>query len=118
MLAPGSAEFKQLDEQIVKMNANLQVEVTQKRKELVEREAQIYYKTYEEVAGVIKWYAERQNIGLVLRFNGTRADPANRESILRNINKAIHYQNSIDITADIEVLLNQVAQRQTGAATK
>lgn len=118
LLTPGSAEFKQVDEQIVKMNANLQVEVTQQRKELVEREAKIYYETYLQVSQAISYYAERQGIGLVLRFNGEQADPANRESILRNINKAIHYQNSIDITPDIEVLLNRMASNQAGGTTR
>ena len=90
---PGSAEYKQLDEQIVRMNASLQVEVTQKRKDLVEREAKIYFDTFKEVERVIGYYAERQGIGIVLRFNGEEADPNNRESILRSINKAVHFQN-------------------------
>lgn len=104
---PGSAEFKQLDEQLVKMQAALQVDVTQKRKGLVEREAKIYYDTYVQVDQAIKYYAERQGIGLVLRFNGENADPNNRESILRSINKAVHFQNKVDITPDVLALLNR-----------
>lgn len=114
---PGSPEFKQIDEQLVRANADLQVEVTGKRKELVEREAQIYYSTYREVSQAIKYYADRQNIGLVLRFNGEDADPANRESILRNINKAVHYQNKVDITPDVLSLLNRAAQANRGGTT-
>lgn len=106
---PGSAEFKQLDEQIVRMQATLQVEVTQKRKDLVEREAKVYYDTYVEVDNAIKLYAEHTGIGLVLRFNDEDADPNNRESILRAINKAVHYQNSIDITDDLLAYLNRTA---------
>lgn len=106
---PGSAEFKQLDEQIVRMNASLQVDVTQKRKQLVEREAKIYYDTYKQVEQVINYYAERQGIGLVLRFNGEEADQNNRESILRSINKAVHFQNKIDITPDVLALVNRSA---------
>lgn len=115
---PGSEEFKQIDDQIVRMNAALQVEVTQKRKELVEREAKVYYDTYVEVDNAVKLYAEHKGIGLVLRFNGEQADPNNRESILRSINKAVHYQNSIDITPDLLAYLNRsaTAQRPTGQA--
>jgi Skp family chaperone for outer membrane proteins len=105
--APGSPEFKQLDEQIVRMTAGLQVDVTQKRKELVDREAKIYYDTYVEVTNTIKLYAEHKGIGMVLRFNGEDADPNNRESILRAINKAVHFQNSIDITPDVLAYLNR-----------
>lgn len=106
---PGSPEFKQLDEQIVRMTAGLQVDVTQKRKELVDREAKIYFDTYVEVTNTIKLYAEHKGIGMVLRFNGEEADPNNRESILRAINKAVHFQNSIDITPDVLAYLNRSA---------
>ena len=113
---PGSPEFKQLDEQIVRMTAGLQVDVTQKRKELVDREAKIYFDTYVEVTDTIKLYAEHKGIGLVLRFNGEDADQNNRESILRAINKAVHFQNSIDITPDVLAYLNRsVAQRPAAA---
>ena len=40
------------------------------RKDFLEREAKVYYQTYLEVVDVVKYYAKRQNIGLVLRFNG------------------------------------------------
>ncbi len=115
---PGSPEFKQLDEQIVRMTAGLQVDVTQKRKELVDREAKIYFDTYVEVTDTIKLYAEHKGIGLVLRFNGEEADQNNRESILRSINKAVHFQNSIDITPDVLAYLNRsaVTQRPAGGA--
>lgn len=114
---PGSPQFKDLDEQIVRMNASLQVDVTQKRKQLMEREASIYYDTYVEVEAAIRSYAEYKKIGLVLRFNGEDADQTNRESILRSINKAVHYQNSIDITPDVLAYLNRnTAARPSGAA--
>jgi len=113
---PGSPEFKQLDEQIVRMTAGLQVDVTQKRKELVDREAKIYYDTYVEVTNTIKLYAEHKGIGMVLRFNGEEADPNNRESILRAINKAVHFQNSIDITPDVLAYLNRAETAARPAA--
>ncbi len=113
--APGSPEFKQLDEQIVRMTAGLQVDVTQKRKELVDREAKIYFDTYVEVTKTIALYAEHKGIGLVLRFNGEEADPNNRESILRSINKAVHFQNSVDITPDVLAYVNRPATAQNPA---
>ena len=109
---PGTPDFKRLDEQVVKMKAGLQVEVTQKRKALVEQEAKIYFDTYIEVGKAIEYYAQRQGIGLVLRFNGDDADPLNRESILRSINKAVHFQNQIDITPDVLALLNRDGAKQ------
>ena len=115
---PGSTEYNQLDNQVVELKAGLQVKVTQKRKSLVEQEAAIYYQTYLEVKQAIDSYAQHQGIGLVLRFNGDDADPNNRESILRSINKAVHYQNQIDITPDVLGMLNgsqQAGRSTTGA---
>lgn len=107
---PGSPEFEQLDGQLLQMKAALQIQVTQKRKSLVEQEAKIYYETYVEVSKAIEYYAQRQGLGLVLRFNGDEADPNNRDSILRAINKAVHYQNQVDITPDVLALLNRAGQ--------
>ena len=115
---PGTPEYDQIDNQVVNMKAGLQVKVTQKRKALVEREAEIYYQTYLEVNQAIKSYAEYKGLGLVLRFNGDDADPANRESILRSINKAVHYQDSIDITPEVLAMLNRTQQAAAPGGTR
>lgn len=110
---PGAPELNEIDEQLIKMQANLQVEVSKKRKQLVEQEAKIYYETYLEVDDMIKKYAKHRGIGLVLRFNGEEADPNNRESIIRSINRAVHFQNQIDITPDVLTYLNRAAAEST-----
>lgn len=106
---PGTDEYRQLDEKVVQMKADFQVKTTQMRKSVAEREAGIYYQTYREVDQAIKYYAKQKGISLVLRFNGDDADPNNRDSILRSINKTVHYQDSIDITPDVLGLLNRAA---------
>lgn len=114
---PGTSEFRQMDEKVVQMKADFQVKTTQMRKEVAEQEATIYYQTYREVDQAIKYYAKQQGISLVLRFNGDDADPNNRDSILRSINKTVHYQDQIDITPDVLGLLNRAAQQQAGRGT-
>ena len=64
----------------------------------MEREAKVYYQTYLEVVDAVNYYAKRQNIGLVLRFNGEPVDPNRREDVLREINKPVVMQDQIDIT--------------------
>ena len=59
------------------------------RKDFLEREAKVYYQTYLEVVDAVKYYAKRQNIGLVLRFNGEPVDPNRRDDVLREINKPV-----------------------------
>ena len=82
------------------------------RKDFLEREAKVYYQTYLEVVDAVKYYAKRQNIGLVLRFNGEPVDPNRREDVLREINKPVVVQDQIDITPDVLALLNRDQRAQ------
>jgi Skp family chaperone for outer membrane proteins len=97
----GSPEFKRLDEQVTEEKSDFNLRATKQRKEFLEREARIYYTAYQEITDAVKYYAQRHNIGLVLRFNGEASDPNNRPDVLRAINKAVMFQNNIDITPEI-----------------
>jgi Skp family chaperone for outer membrane proteins len=105
----GAAEYKQLDEELARQMAEFNLKMTRLRKSFLEREAEIYYRTYLEVNDAVKYYATQHNIGIVIRFNGEPVDPNNREGVLREINKPVVFQNQIDITPDILVLLNRDA---------
>ena len=104
---PGSTEFSQLDDELATMKAQFQLNMQRLRKGFLEKEAKAYYDTYQQVSQAISYYAERQKIGLVLRFNGEPADPLQREAILRDINKPVQFQNKIDITPDILAMVNR-----------
>ncbi|MEM9184940.1 MAG: OmpH family outer membrane protein [Planctomycetota bacterium] len=104
---PGTPEFSQLDDKIATSKASFQLNMQRMRKGFLEKEAKVYYETYQEVNQMIENYAKYQGLGLVLRFNGEPADPAQREAVLRDINKPVQYQNSIDITPDVLALLNR-----------
>jgi Skp family chaperone for outer membrane proteins len=103
----GSAEYKKMDEDIAQQMANFNLKMGKLRKEFLEREAKVYYQTYLEVVDAVKYYAKRQNIGLVLRFNGEPVDPNRRDDVLREINKPVVVQDQIDITPDVLALLNR-----------
>jgi Skp family chaperone for outer membrane proteins len=109
----GTPDYKQLDEELAREKANFNVEMTQLRKEFLEREAKVYHQTYLEVDDTVRYYAERNEIGLVLRFNGEPPDPNRREQVLQSINKPVVYQNKIDITPDILALLNRSERQAT-----
>jgi Skp family chaperone for outer membrane proteins len=104
---PGSAEYKQYDEEVARMMADFNVKMTRLRKDFLEREAKVYYQTYLEVVEAVGYYAKRHNIGLVIRFNGEPVDPNRREDVLREINKPVPWQDNIDITPDVLALLNR-----------
>jgi Skp family chaperone for outer membrane proteins len=106
---PGTPEFKAADEEVTRMKADFNVHMTQLRKDFLEREAKTYFETYKEVSTAVTYYCQRNNILLVLRFNGEPADATRRDGVLQEINKPIVYQNNIDITPDILALLNRNA---------
>jgi Skp family chaperone for outer membrane proteins len=103
---PSSPEFKQLDEELARLKAELQLKVGRARKEILEREAKVYYQTYMEVTQAVKHYAQQHNLGLVLRFDGDPIDANYPKAILQGINKTVVHQNGIDITPDVRDLLN------------
>jgi Skp family chaperone for outer membrane proteins len=106
----GTPDYKRADEEVARMMAEFQLKMGRLRKDFMDREAKVYYATYKEVVEVVNYYAKRQGIGLVLRFSGEEIDPNRREDVLREINKPVVMQDSIDITGDILALLNRDQQ--------
>ena len=112
----GSDEFKKLDEDLARLKADLSIKQGTVRRDFLEKEAQVYYKTYLEVSDVVKYFCQQNNIGMVLRFNGDQVDPKQREDVMRAIMSPIVYQNSIDITPDIIAMLSRGAAPAGAAA--
>ena len=80
------------------MQSDLQVGVGLKRKEFLEQEARVYYRVYREIEQTVAIFAQRNRIGLVLRFNGDEMKEDDRASVLQGVNRAVVYQQGLDIT--------------------
>jgi Skp family chaperone for outer membrane proteins len=106
-LKPGTDQFKQLDEQLAHQKAEFSIKQGTVRRDFLEREAQVYYQTYTQVSEAVKTYAQQNNIGMVLRFNGDQVDPQQREDVMRLIMQPIVHQNHIDITPDVIAVLTR-----------
>lgn len=104
---PNSNEFKQIDEQVARGKADLTIKMQRIRKDFQEREAKVFYETYLQVRSTVQHYAQQNNIGLVIRFNGDQIDPNNPKAVLSGINQLVVSQNNIDITPDVLALLNR-----------
>ncbi len=112
-LKPGSDDFKKVDEQLAREKADFSIKQGTIRRDFLEREAKIYFSTYNRVSEVVKYVATQHGIGLVLRFNGDPIDPQQREDVMRAIMQPIVFQNNVDITPDVLTLLTR---GQAGAA--
>jgi len=114
-LQRGSTDFKKLEEDITKRQANLSVEINIMKKKFQESEAKIYYEAYQQILGEVKYYAEANRINLVLKFNGDEANKENPDEIMREMQKMVlYYNHAIDITPVILEKMKGQAQRPTG----
>jgi len=111
-LRAGSPEYKSLEEELAKRQADLSVAVQLQKKEFLQREAKIYYQTYQEVLYEVDNYAKHNGIAMVLRFNGDPVDMDVPQSVLTHINKpVVWYAQDRDIT---KVVLDQLNRTPVG----
>jgi Skp family chaperone for outer membrane proteins len=108
--APGSPEYKRLEEQILKDTGDFNLKRSLQGKEFMEQEGKLYFKVSLEIDDAVKLIATRNNIALVLKFNGDDVDANDRNDILRNINKPIvYFDKNMDITPFVLQELNRSA---------
>jgi len=109
-LKPGSPDFKAEEEAITKAESDWKLKVAAQRRDFAERESRNYLRAYQELADAVRAYAQRNGISLVLRFNGAKIDPNNREMVQMEVFKMVMYHDkNIDITAAILESLNRSA---------
>lgn len=113
---PGTTEYKTTEADIAQRQASLQADTQIKRKDFLEKEAQVYYDIYMDVAAEIKAFADNHGIGLVLRFSGDKIDPTNRASVLQGVNRPVVYQRNLNITYDILDRLKRRTAQQSAQA--
>ena len=106
-LPSGSPQYKLLEEAIASMHTTLSLKTGRKRKEILEREAKVYFNSYQEIEERVSLFADRFGIGLVLRFNSEPMDATSRESVLQGINRAVVFQRNLNITNMVLEELNR-----------
>lgn len=98
---PDSPDYKRLEEQIAERTGKLQLETSRARKDFLTREAKLYFDTYQEVTNHVANFARQNNINLVLRFSSEPIEQEDRASVLQGINRAVVYQNQLNITPHV-----------------
>jgi Skp family chaperone for outer membrane proteins len=107
---PSSPEYKKMEEDLLKRQGDFNVKKSLQGKDFMEQEGQIYFKVSMEIDDAVKTLATRNNIALVMKFNGDQVDPNDRNDILRSINKPIvYYDPHMDITLYVLQELNRSA---------
>jgi Skp family chaperone for outer membrane proteins len=114
VLKPESAEHKALVAEIASAQAQVQADMTLKRKEFLQKEAALYHAFYEQVRGEVQTFADNHGIGLVLRFSADQVDPNDRQSVMQGVNRPVVYQRNLNITYDI---VDQLNRRSASSST-
>lgn len=110
----GSPDFKKLEEEITKRQADLSVDLNITKKKFQEAEARIYYEVYQQILAEVRHYSETNHISLVLKFNGDEANKDNPEEIMREMQKMVlYYSPSVDITP---IILDRMKGQQPRGA--
>lgn len=108
----GTPEYKALEEEIAKRQADLNLQVNIQKKNFLEQEAKIYYDVYQEVMEHTRVFAEQNGIQLVIKFNGDPIDRNDPQDVFKELNKFVLYYNpAIDVTPKILELVNASAPR-------
>lgn len=103
----GSPEYKQLEEDVTKRQADLQVHLQRMKRDFAEREAKMYYTVYKEIMEQVQSYADKHGILLVMQFNGEQPDDTDPAALKSELYKQILFHHpAIDITPIILDMVN------------
>ena len=107
----GSAERNQLEGTLEQKQAALRTQARQAEANLLNREAGIYFETYNQMQGVVGEIASQHGISLVLRFDSAEIDPSNRAEVIKGVNRPVVFHRRLDLT-------NLVIQNMGNATAK
>lgn len=94
----GSAERNQMEATLEQKQTALRTQARQAEAELLNREAGIYFETYQRMQGVLSEIASQHGISLVLRFDSQEIDRANREAVIKGVNRPVVFHRRLDLT--------------------
>jgi Skp family chaperone for outer membrane proteins len=104
----GSAEFQKLQNQLSRLQRELQTFVQEGQQKLREKDLKLSLSLHREIDEVLKPYCKAKGIRLVVRTNTTSLDENQPpQQILQTVNRAILYEDGLDITDDVLKLLEE-----------
>ncbi|MFK7767475.1 MAG: OmpH family outer membrane protein [Mariniblastus sp.] len=102
----GAPERNKMEAALEQEQAALRTKARQAEADLLNREARVYYETYERMRSVVGSLANQHGISLVLRFDSEEIDPNNRAEVIKGVNRAVVYHRRLDLTAMVAKELN------------
>ena len=115
----GSPERNKLEAELEQEQTALRTKARQAEADLLNREARVYYETYQKMQTVVSSLASQNGISLVLRFDSEDIDPTNRGEVIKGVNRAVVYHRQLDLTRMVATAMNgSQAAAPTGTQNK
>lgn len=116
---PNGTDRYEQEAQLEQTQAQLKTFARQAETNLLNREAQIYYVTYQKLQSVVQAVAVANNIVLVLRFDSSPVDGNNRPEVIKAVNRSVVYNRELDLTNLVASQMGpQVADDNQGTQLK
>lgn len=103
-----SKEFRDGEADLARQFSDLKVRQQLKQKEILEKEAALYYDTYQRISKIVASFAEANGITLVLRYESKRIDRDNRAEVIQGVNRRVVFQRDRDLTTLISKEVNKL----------
>lgn len=116
-LERGTPNRNQLEADLEVQQTSLRTRARQAETELLNREALIYYETYQQMQAVVGQMANEYGLALVLRFDSEPIDPNDRTEVIKGVNRAVVFHRKLDLTELVSKQLNQRMAAQGGGAS-
>ncbi len=107
-LKPDSPQYHEKEAKFAEVKAKFDYDKQAKNRELMEKQAKIYLRTYQEVEDAVKQISLHYNIALVIRYNSKPIDASDPQEILRGIQRPIVFVDSqFDMTGAVVKSVNR-----------
>ncbi len=110
----GSPDRNKMEADVEQKQAALRTQARQAEADLLNREAQIYYKTYVKLQQVVGELATKHGISLVVRYDGSPVSSASRPEVIKAVNRTVVFHRDIDLT---NMVINGMGPRVAEAPT-
>lgn len=94
----GQPNYKEEEAALARKDADMTIEANQKRADVINREAQMYYETYQDVYQTTIQLCQTYGITLVINYDSSEIDPNSRESVIKGVNRNVVFQRDLDLT--------------------
>ncbi|MEQ8790908.1 MAG: OmpH family outer membrane protein [Pirellulaceae bacterium] len=99
--AASEVERRQIEADLTRQVTDVQLKAQRKKSDILERESQIYYQTYNEVVTEVRRLADAYGINLVLRYDSAEMVAHDRDSVLKGVTRPIVIQRNLDLTGEV-----------------